>query len=97
MSEKTAVYPGTFFKAHSSEFSGTWNITALLAKKDDGSFYSPEELAGPAEQKVNAGIPMNEQQLIGVVQHRGESAGAIAELKADQGGQILMFSLNLPE
>lgn len=94
---KIAVYPGTFKKATSTEFSGTWNITALLAKKADGSFYSAAELAGPAEQKVNAGIPVNDQQLIGVVQHKGESAGAIAELKADQGGQILMFSLNLPK
>ena len=94
---KIAAYPGTFKKATSTEFSGSWNVTALLAKKEDGSFYSAEELAGTAEQMINASIPANDQKLIGVVQHKGESAGAVKELKADQGGQLFMFSLNLPK
>ncbi|MBN2629683.1 MAG: hypothetical protein JXR75_03970 [Rhodobacteraceae bacterium] len=93
---KVAAYPGTFSKGTSAEFSGSWNMTALLAKKADGSFYTAEELAGPGEAAVNASLPINEQKLIGVVQHKGESGGAVAEVKADQGGQVFMFSLNLP-
>ena len=94
---EVAAYPGTFREATSAEFSGSWDITALLAKKPDGSFYRVDELAGPGEQTVNAGIPVNDHQLIGVVQHKGESAGAIAEVQADQGGQLFMFSLDLPQ
>jgi hypothetical protein len=91
-----AAYPGTFSSATSTEFSGSWPITALIAKKDDGSFYTMDELAGSGEQAVNAAVPLNDQVLIGVIQHKGESGGAVAEVKADQGGQILIFSPNLP-
>ena len=41
-------------------------------------------------------INFNDSTLIGVVQHKGESAGAVKELKADQGGQVFIFSPNLP-
>ena len=91
-----AAYPGTFSKPTSSEFSGTWNVTALLAKKDDGSFYTAEELAGTGAQAVNETVSLNDSLFIGVVQQKGESSGAVAEVKADQGGQLLMFSPNLP-
>lgn len=92
-----AAYPGTFSRATSTEFSGTWNVTALLARKDDGSFYTVEELAGTGEQAVNQSLPLVEQTLIGVVQHKGESGGAVAEVQADQGGQVFIFDLRLPE
>ena len=92
-----SAYGGTFSEATSSEFSGSWNVSALLAKKDDGSFYSVEELAGTGEQNVNSSLPLAETTLIGVVQHSGESGGVVSELNADQGGQIFMFNLALPE
>jgi hypothetical protein len=41
-----AAYPGTFSSATSAEFSGTWPVTHLVARKEDGSFYTMEELAG---------------------------------------------------
>ena len=94
---KVAAYPGTFKSATSSEFSGSWNITALLTQKADGSFYTAEELAGTGLQKVNGGVAINDSMFIGVVQHKGESGGAVAEVGADQGGQVLMFSPNLPK
>ncbi|MEZ5722465.1 MAG: hypothetical protein R3D59_13100 [Paracoccaceae bacterium] len=91
-----AVMPGSFKSATSSEFSGSWNITALLARKDDGSFYTMDELAGTGEQAINQSVALNDSAFMGVIQHRGESAGQVAEVKADAGGQILMFSLDLP-
>lgn len=92
-----SAYGGTFSRATSTEFSGTWNVTALLAKKADGSFYTEAQLAGFGEQAVNQSLPLSAQTLIGVVQHKGESGGAVAETKADQGGQLFMFDLELPE
>ncbi len=82
---KIAHYPGTFSKATSTEFSGSWNISSLIAKKADGSFYTAKELAGTGQQKINGTIALNDSTLIGVVQHKGESAGAVKEVKADQG------------
>lgn len=90
-----AAYPGTFSKPNSSEFSGSWNVTAMVTRKQNGEFYTMEELAGTGEQEVNGSTPLNESVLIGVVQHKGESGGAVAD-GADQGGQIFMFNLNLP-
>ena len=89
---QVAVYPGTFSRATSSEFSGSWNVTALVTKKADGSFYSKAELAGTQEQVVNQSVPLTEARMIGVVQHAGESGGAVSEREADQGGQIFMFN-----
>ena len=77
----------------SSEFSGSWNVTGLVARKEDGSFYTQEELAGTGEQEIIDNVPLSEQTLIGVVQHRGESGGPVEENKADQGGQIFMFDM----
>jgi len=94
---EVSAYGGTFSRATSAEFSGTWNVTALLARKADGSFYTEEQLAGVGEQAVNQSLPLDAQTLIGVVQQKGESDGAVAEVEADQGGQLFMFNLELPE
>ncbi len=95
--EGTAAIPGTFTRATSSEFSGTWNVTHLVAKKEDGSFYTQEEIAGTGAQQIIGSKPLDEQTFIGVVQHRGESSGIIAERQADQGGQIFQFNIDLDE
>jgi len=87
---------GAIDKPRTSEFSGSWNLTAMLATKEDGGFYTMEELAGTGEAAINAGIPINEHKLMGVVQHRTKSGGQVAEVNADRGGQVFMFQLNLP-
>jgi Ca2+-binding RTX toxin-like protein len=91
-----AAYEGTFEAARGSEFSGSWNVTALVATKADGSFYSKEELAGNGVQTVEQSRPLSEHVFIGVVQQPGESGGAVAATKSDYGGQIFMFSIDLP-
>ena len=91
-----STYGGTYKSASGSEFSGSWNVTALVATKADGSFYSQEELAGNGVQTVEQSRPLSEHVFIGVVQHAGESGGAVAATKSDYGGQIFMFSIDLP-
>jgi hypothetical protein len=88
-----AAYNGTFTRATSAEFSGSWNVTGLVAKKQDGSFYTAQELAGTGEQDIISNIKLEKQSLIGVVQMAGESSGAVASGKADYGGQIFMFNM----
>jgi hypothetical protein len=86
---------GAFSKATTSEFSGSWNVTALTAKKGPFGvfgFYSADELAGTGEQKIIQGINTEDQLFIGVVQARGESGGAVAEKGADAGGQVFQFN-----
>jgi len=51
----------------------------MLAKKDDGQFYSMDELAGTGMQNVIGSIPTAEQVFIGVVQARPESSGYVSE------------------
>ena len=93
---KAAAYPGTFAKPYSSEFSGTWNISALVARKSNGSFYSKAELAGTGQQEVNGSLSLSHTTLLGVVHHRSESGGAVEANKSDRGGQIFIFNLELP-
>jgi 2',3'-cyclic-nucleotide 2'-phosphodiesterase (5'-nucleotidase family)/DNA-binding beta-propeller fold protein YncE len=91
---EASAYGGTFSRATSAEFSGSWNVTGLVAKKADGSFYTQAELAGTGEQDVINTVPLAEQTLIGVVQMSGESGGAVAAQQADQGGQLFMFNID---
>ncbi|MEL6679271.1 MAG: calcium-binding protein [Pseudomonadota bacterium] len=88
---------GAIDKPRTSEFSGTWSLTGLLSKKDDGSFYTMDELAGTGLQEVAGAVPINDQMLMGVVQHRTASGGQVKNVQADRGGQIFMFQLNLPD
>jgi len=92
-----SAYGGTFKKANSSEFSGTWNVTALVSKKSDGTFYTRDEIAGMGQQRINELSTLAESTFIGVLQHKAESAGAVAEQKADMGGQMFMFNIRLPQ
>lgn len=92
---KVAAMEGAFSNATGAEFSGSWNVTALVAKKADGSFYTPEELKGNAAQTIANAIPLSEQLFIGVVQMGGESAGQVKDVKADYGGQLFQFSVDL--
>ncbi len=83
--------------ATSSEFSGSWNVTALVSKKSDGSFYSKSELAGTKEQQINQMSSLADSTMIGVVQHRTESGGLVKYSKSDAGGQVFMFRMkNIP-
>ena len=83
-----------FTKATSAEFSGSWDVTSLVRKKRDGSFYSKKELAGRGTQRVELDTPLRQHTFIGVVQHPGESGGQVASGLADQGGQVLMFNMD---
>lgn len=91
---RAAAIPGAFAAADNAEFSGTWNVTHLVAKKNDGTFYSPAEVAGTGAQTINGAMTLAEQTMIGVVQHRTESGGVVEERKADWGGQIFMFTID---
>lgn len=48
------------------------------------------------QQALLSSIPLNEHVLIGVVQHRSESGGAVATTRSDAGGQLFIFELDLP-
>ena len=91
------AFAGAIDRPRTSEFSGSWDMTALLARKEDGAFYSMDELAGTGEMAINGSIPLNEHVLMGVVQHRTASGGQVMTVEADRGGQVFLFNLNLPE
>ena len=94
--EGVAAIPGTFSRATGAEFSGSWNVSHLVAQKEDGSFYTQEEIAGTGAQEIIGELALDEQTFIGVVQQASESGGIVADRLADQGGQIFMFNITEP-
>ncbi len=88
---------GTFVKAGSNEFSGNWPVTALIKRKSDGAFYSMDELKGTARQEIRNQVPTNRQAYIGAVQARPESGGAVVKNRADSGGQLFLYRMNLSD
>lgn len=85
---------GAFTKPGTTEFSGSWPVTALIATKDDGSFYTMDELAGMGRQDIRGAIPTAEQTYVGTIQARPESSGLVEANGGDAGGQILMFTMD---
>jgi hypothetical protein len=85
---------GAFTKPGTSEFSGSWPVTALIERKADGSFYSMDELSGSGRQDIRGTIATADQTFIGVVQARSESSGTVEMNGGDAGGQIFMFTMN---
>lgn len=92
---KVAAMEGAFTNATGAEFSGSWNVTGLVARKADGSFYTTTELQGNKVQTIANQIPLSEQLFIGVVQMGGESSGQVKDVKADYGGQIFQYTVDL--
>ena len=77
-----------------AEFLSAWDLTGLLTRKQDGSFYIKSELEGRALFDIQESIPLDDHALMGVVQKRGEASGKVEELQADGGVQLLMFNIN---
>ena len=89
-----AALAGAFSAAGTNEFSGSWDVTGMVTRKDDGSFYSKEELSGSGMQDVADTVDIEDHTYIGVVQARPESGGQVEEIGEDAGGQVFMFEMN---
>jgi hypothetical protein len=48
-------------------------------------------------QRINEHSTLAESTFIRVLQHKAESTGAVAEQKADMGGQMFMFYIRRPQ
>ena len=89
-----AALAGAFSAAGTNEFSGSWDVTGMVTRKDDGSFYSKKELSGSGMQDVADTIHIEDHTYIGVVQARPESGGQVEDIGGDAGGQVFMFEMN---
>jgi len=86
---------GAFTKPGTAEFSGSWPVTALIAKKPNGEFYTVNELKGTKRQEIRGTMNLSQQTFVGVVQARPESSGDVQAKGGDAGGQIFMFTVNI--
>jgi hypothetical protein len=86
---------GAFTKPGTTEFSGSWPVTALIERKPNGSFYSKDELEGTARHDIRANIKLADHTFLGVVQARPESSGDVEKNGSDAGGQIFLFNIDL--
>merc|ERR1719487_2575472 len=82
---QVSALTGAWSRDRTTEFSGTWDLSALVAKA------TGSELAA-----TNAGIALNDKLLLGTIQHGGESGGQAADMMADNGGQVMILQLKLP-
>ena len=85
---------GAFSEAGTNEFSGSWDVTGMVTRKDNGSFYSKKELSGSGMQDVADMVALEDHTYVGVVQARPESGGQVEEIIGDAGGQVFMFEMN---
>ena len=81
-----AALAGAFSEAGTNEFSGSWDVTGMVTRKDDGSFYSKKELSGSGMQDVADKIHIEDHTYVGVVQARPESGGHVEEIAGIVGG-----------
>merc|ERR1719453_2612402 len=91
-----AALEGAFSRERTTEFSGTFDISALVAKDADGNFLPMAQTMGSNLAATNAGVALNDKLLLGVIQAGGESGGQAAKVGADNGGQVFAYQLKLP-
>ena len=91
-----SALPGAFSRATGTEFSDSFDISALVAKDANGNFLPMENVTGSRLAATEASIALNDKLLMGVLQAPGESGGQALKVKADQGGQLFVYKLNLP-
>ena len=89
-----AAMAGAFSEAGTNEFSGSWDVTGMVTRKDDGTFYSKKELSGSGMQDVADMVAIEDHTYVGVVQARPESGGQVEDISGDAGGQLFMFDMN---
>jgi hypothetical protein len=87
---------GAWSRDRTTEFSGTWDLSALVAKDADGNFLPIAQTTGSELAGTNAGIALNDKLLLGVIQHGGESGGQAFAMMSDNGGQLMILQLALP-
>ena len=88
-----AALAGAFSAAGTNEFSGSWDVTGMVTRKDDGSFYSKEELSGSGMQDVADTLHI-ETTPTSVLFRPALSPAVIEEISGDAGGQVFMFDMN---
>ena len=71
-------------------------MSALVAKDASGNFLPIAKTTGSELAATNAGIAINDKLLLGVIQAGGESGGQALAEKADNGGQVVAWQLDLP-
>ena len=86
---------GTNSKADSHEFSGTMDMSGILAKNPDGSFVCSAG-DGYCKRQQEALVPINDK-IIGIgLQAHNLFAGLIETFKGDRGGQVYAYKPSLP-
>jgi len=94
---QVSALTGAWSRDRTTEFSGTWDLSALVAKDADGNFLPMAKTTGSELAATNAGIALNDKLLLGTIQHGGESGGQAADMMADNGGQVMILQLKLPQ
>jgi hypothetical protein len=93
---KVSALTGAWSRDRTTEFSGTWDLSALVAKDASGNFLPIAKTTGSELAATNAGVALNDKLLLGVIQHGGESGGQASDMMADNGGQLMILQLKLP-
>jgi hypothetical protein len=78
-----------------NEYSGSWDLSGLLAKNADGSF----KAATPSAKirPIDATVSINDKLIMLGVQHHHASGGAVGTKRLGEGGQLIMMKpKNLP-
>merc|ERR1712139_12168 len=77
---KVSALTGAWSRDRTTEFSGTWDISALVAKDANGNFLPMAQTTGSNLAATNAGIALNDKLLVGVIQAGGESGGQCSDM-----------------
>jgi hypothetical protein len=78
----------------SNEYSGSWDLTGLLAKDSSGVF-----IATPSSRirPIDSAVSINNKSIMLGIQHHMASGGIIGTKGLGEGGQIIMLKpKNLP-
>jgi hypothetical protein len=97
MKAGVSIPKGTFSAPDSHEFSGVFDASGFFAKDDSGDFVLSASDSGLEKRQADASVPINEKNILFVLQAHSQNGGILSAFQLDRGGQIYLLRPKLPE
>ena len=88
---------GSWSKPAGHEFSGVFDMSAFFLKQEDGSYFVKASDTGEAKRKADRLVDINNKHVMVNVQAHTQVGGLFAAFQLDRGGQIYLWTPDIPE
>lgn len=89
-------HDGEKYVTNAHEFSGIFDLSGLLRRDENGEFAVAASDDGSAKRASDAAVPINEKNILIVLQAHDYTCGLIEAFQVDRGGQLYLYQPEIP-